>query len=381
MNRSSVVGAFSLGLVLLAGSAWASSGPEDALDAYILGVMEASGMPGLSAAVTRDGALLWSNTYGYKRLGAQIPADRGTLFNLASISKTAIATAVLQAVEDQLFGLDDDINGLLPFEVHNPNSPPNEVITPRMLLSHVAGIRDNWTVLNPLYTSGDSPIPLGEFLADYLVEGGAYYDPARNYTEAGAEGGFTYSNIGATLAAYLVEYASGMLYHDYCRQRIFEPLGMERTSYRLEDLARAEVAMPYSYNSLLDKYLPKGLYGYPDYPDGGLRASATELSRFLRAFAQGGILDGERILSEESVAEAKRVQYPELKNNQGLSWYYRSRGQLIGHDGDDRGVHTRMSLRLTDGVGVILLANSRSGEVSAAFRDLEARLYEEAAAW
>jgi CubicO group peptidase (beta-lactamase class C family) len=68
---------------------------------------------------------------------------------LASISKTVIATAVMQGVERALFGLDDDVNDILPFPVRTPEHP-RRVITVRQLLTHTSSIRDRWPVWDDL---------------------------------------------------------------------------------------------------------------------------------------------------------------------------------------------------------------------------------------
>ena len=80
---------------------------------------------------------------------------------------------------------------------------------------------------------------------------------------------------------------------------------MTRTAWRLRDLPATALAMPYSAERT-----PYGHYTFPDYPDGGLRTSVDDLSKFLRAVANGGALGGARILQPASVAEMLRVQYP-----------------------------------------------------------------------
>src|SRR5678810_801683 len=88
---------------------------------------------------------------------------------------------------------------------------------------------------------------------------------------------YRYSNVGASLAAYLVEAASGIGFDVWCNDRIFEPLAMTRTGWHLADVSRSEVAMPYRWSPDLDKFIPYGHYGYPDYPDGALRTTARHL--------------------------------------------------------------------------------------------------------
>jgi CubicO group peptidase (beta-lactamase class C family) len=277
---------------------------------------------------------------------------------LASISKTVVGVAAMQAVEDGLLDLDADVNDVLPFAVRNPVFP-DDAITLRMLLAHVASLRDNWQVLNHVYVRGDSPVALGDFLAGYFVPGGADYDAERNFTGHAPGRAYAYCNEGVALAAYLVEVAAGIAFDAWCEARIFEPLGMASTGWHLRDLERRDVAMPYRYRSGPDRYRPTGQYGYPDYPDGQLRSSAADLSRFLRAFVGFGELDGVRILRTDSVEEMRRMQFGDAVRGQGLVWYvlHRNGERLLGHNGGDSGVATQMFFRERDGTGVITLAN------------------------
>jgi CubicO group peptidase (beta-lactamase class C family) len=355
--------------------------PEDTtdLDLYIEERLEEAHIPGLSAAIVKDGAIVWTGAYGWSRIRFKRPIEAETLFMLASVSKTVTATAVMQVWEDGGFDLDKDIDAYLPFEVTNPHHP-EQPITPRMLLTHTSAIRDNWPVLNSLYVRGDSPIALGEFLEDYLTPGGAYYSPWANFYRQEPGTADHYSNVGVTLAAYLVEVITGIPFDSYCQEAIFEPLGMEETAWHLTGLNRRHIAMPYGYRPLGDIYHRYGFYGYPDYPDGALRTSVLQLARFLNAFIRYGELDGVRILEEETVEEMRRVQDPALAPNQGLVWYYKELSDrvLLGHNGGDSGVATEMFFRPEDGVGVILLMNGDWPVDMRPIMEIEIRLFEEA---
>ena len=304
-----------------------------------------------------------------------------TLFELASISKTVIAAAVMQLWEQGRLDLDKDVNSYLPFQVVNPHVP-DVPITTRMLMTHTSSITDNTAVLILSYGLGDPTIPLGQFLQDYLTPGGASYDPNLNYSQAAPGTSFSYSNFGASLAAYLVEVIASNPFDRYAATYIFQPLGMMETSYRFADLDTSHIAMPYGYNGWRGKYFPYGFYGCPLYPIGWVITSAPQLARHLIAFIQYGELDGVRILQPATVEEMRRIQYPEVAPEFGLFWYWeRFRGwQLLGHNGGNFGVTTEMFFRVADGVGVILLMNgdrTSPGSLPIVYA-IGARLFEEA---
>jgi CubicO group peptidase (beta-lactamase class C family) len=325
------------------------------LDAYILGKMAEGAIPALSAALIDGDHVVWTGAYGTANLEHGVAATPDTIFMLASVSKTVTAVAVLQAVEDGLLDLDADVNDVLPFPVRNPNAP-DIPITPRMLLTHTSSIVDNVRLFAELYFRGDSPIALGDFLADYLVPGGAYYDPAANFGGYPPLRAVNYCNYAVALAGYLVEVVEGVPFDRFCHARIFEPLGMVDTSWHLAGLPDRSIAMPYTLHG--GEFQPAGLYGYPDYPDGQLRTSAPHLARHLMAFMGFGELDGTRILQAATVEEMRRVQYPNLDPTQGLIWYYAGDlhgNTVLGHNGGDIGVSTEMFFDPEANLGVIML--------------------------
>ncbi|MCP5014654.1 MAG: beta-lactamase family protein, partial [Ketobacter sp.] len=229
------------------------------------------------------------------------------------------------------------------------------------LLTHTSSIvEDEYTGgYADLYVKGDSPVKLGDFLTDYLVPSGAYYDRKNNFKKRCPGTVASYSNVGVGLLGYLVEVVSGTPFEIFCRGHIYTPLGMNEVSWRLSELDLEHVAMPYSGNQS-SGFKPVGHFGFPTFPDGLLRTSAPQLARFLLMFMQFGELGGTRILSRESVRKMRRVYFPDLDDEQGLIWYYNSFGSLkrvIGHDGSDPGTSSMMYFDPKDGVGVLLVAN------------------------
>ena len=148
--------------------------PTD-LDHFILDGMEAAKVPGLAAAIVKNGKVIWTGAYGWANRAQKILVTDDTLFQVASVSKPVTACAVMQLVEQGKLSLDADVNEVLPFPVRNPKHP-KVPITLKHLLTHTSGIRDNWNLLEDTWVkNGDFPKPLGESLAAYLQPEGAYY--------------------------------------------------------------------------------------------------------------------------------------------------------------------------------------------------------------
>ena len=328
-----------------------------ALDAVIEAELETSNVSGLSACITRGEDTLWCEGYGLADREENRPVTPRTPFMLASVSKTVTGVALMHLVETGELTLDDPVGDHLDFEVVHPTDPT--AITARMLMTHTAGIADNWGAMGAVIVDGDSPIALGDFLADYLVPGGEWYSASDNFVQDGVLSARQYSNIGAALAGYLVEAVSGVPFSSYCETHIFEPLGLTDTGWHLADLDEDLLAVPYDWSG--EDWEPIEHYGYPDYPDGALRTGAEQLASFMTMFANEGSRDGTRVLSQDSVAEMRTVHYPDLDSNQGLIWYsWALDGESVtGHNGADAGVSTEIGFR-DDGTGFVVLMNGRS---------------------
>ena len=342
------------------------------LDGIIETHMANAHIPGLSSCIVKEGQIRWIGAYGMANFEQDIPVDTSTLFMLASVSKTVTVTALMQLWEEDLFELDDDINDYLDFEVRIPGFP-TAPITFKMLCTHTSSIEDNWGIMY-YYWGQDSPIPLGEYLFDYLNPEGANYDPELNFLNQPPGTVYDYSNTGAALIGYLVEIMGDSTFSYQTQENIFEPLGMNETSWFLSELDTLHIAMPYSWNG--SGYTPYGHYGYSDYPAGQLRTSIDQLANFLLCYMNGGTVQGQQILQSETVDMILTPQIPQIAPDVCLIWHRVFSGGKVywGHGGGDNGVKTTIYFRPEDNTGVIFLTN---GEVD--FLDLGVLLFNYAA--
>ena len=187
-------------------------GPAEptSLDRFILEGMKESRIPGLAAAVVKDGKLHWTGSYGWANMRDKKPVNDQTLFQLASISKTITATAVMQLVEQDRIALDADINSLLPFPLRNPRHPEIP-ITLRQLLTHTSSLRDNWGVLEGTWVQDrDFPHSLAESMARYFTPGGRYYSRGKNFYEWAPGSKSRYSNVAFAMVAFIAQTRAGV---------------------------------------------------------------------------------------------------------------------------------------------------------------------------
>lgn len=322
------------------------------LEMNINEVMDEYHIPGVAACAVKDGNVIWMDTFGYANLEQNIPVTNDTIFMLGSVSKIVTGIAFMQLYENGLIDLDDDINDYLPFQVVHPNYP-EITITPRMLLSHVSSIHDNWNVLGPLEVSGiDTPLTLENFTRGYLLSEGTYFQ-SNNYNDAAPGTEYDYTNVGSTLIAYLVEVLSNSTFEEYCQQNIFLPLGMNETSWFLANLNVERIAIPYDYRS--SGYTPIGHYGSAVYPCGFMRTSIRQQALLLTALMEGGILGDTRILNNNTLQLMMTHHYPNLVSHYGF--FFQHYAVLWGHNGGGPGLSTLTFFYPEAHEGVIVMLN------------------------
>jgi CubicO group peptidase (beta-lactamase class C family) len=329
----------------------------DELDEFILNKMSEYHIPGLSATIMKNGSVFWTNSYGYANISSEKLVKDTTLFRLASVSKTIIATAIMQLYDKGNFSLYDPINDYLPFQVINPDHPSTN-ITFHMLVTHTSSIRDNWAVMPIIY--GDPTIPLGEYLEEYLTPGGDFYHPDLNFHSFEPGTAYEYSNIGSCLVAYLVEVISGLPFEDYCEVNVFQPLDMLETAWFLADLNISNIAVPYTWNG--ENYVPYPHYSLNGYPAGGLRTSVTQLRNLLQMMINKGEYNSTQILQESTVELMLTIQF-EFAPIQGIIWRIKllDGRMLWGHAGSFRGCRTSMYFDPRTSIGVVVLTNREHG--------------------
>jgi CubicO group peptidase (beta-lactamase class C family) len=292
------------------------------------------------------------------------------------VSKTVVAVALMKAIELKYFTLDTDINEILPFKIVNPHQP-EEIIRVRHLTTHTSGIIDNEAIYNRSYRFMKSPdtdsafnkllrsrgytadladTTLSAFLTAYLSVTGSLYSDNNFYnSKPGQRSG--YSNIASALAAYLVEVKAGMSFARFTQKFLFGPLKMRHADWFFTGRNLKEQAVPY-----FDKLTALPYYSLTTYPDGGLRTSALDLSKYVAEMMRalnndGSILDQQfyDTMFRPTFTQANLPANMSLQTrNKGVFWNLYGDG-FIGHDGDDPGASA--NILFNKDVGVVFISN------------------------
>jgi CubicO group peptidase (beta-lactamase class C family) len=175
--------------------------------------------PGCAVGVSVGGRTVVSKAYGMADLERDVANTPETIFEAGSVSKQFTAAAVLLLARDGKLSLDDPVRKYIP-ELPDYGQP----LTIRHMLTHTSGLRDwgsvagigGWPRTSRVYTHA-------HVLEIVSRQRALNFTPGERYS---------YSNSGYNLAAILVARVSGMSFADFTRQRIFEPYGLTRTSWR-----------------------------------------------------------------------------------------------------------------------------------------------------
>ncbi len=182
-------------------------------------------VPGVSVAVISDFKIAWSKGYGIADLATGKPVDSETLFQAASISKPVNAMAVLKAIQDGKFGLDDDINSVLTSWTLAENEFTKiRNVTPRMLMSHTSGTDDGFGF--PGYRP-DTPRPTLVQILDGAEPSnvGPVLVAREPFTR------FKYSGGGVVMMQLALMDAVGLPYAKMMQDYVLGPAGMTNSTF------------------------------------------------------------------------------------------------------------------------------------------------------
>jgi CubicO group peptidase (beta-lactamase class C family) len=246
--------------------------------------------PGAVVLVGQKEDIMYWQAFGDKIIDpCQEPADRNTIYDLASMTKPiATATSIMILRDRNQIQLDDYVSKYLPAFACNGK----EQVRIEHLLTHTSGL-PAYTSATELAKQYGSPCP------DKVIE---KICSLKALSKPGEE--FRYSCLGYITLAKIIEIISGQDIGDFSKENIFTPLGMKHTSFNppdswKRDIAATEVINGRSLQGTVHDPLARLMAGLSG--NAGLFSNAYDLSIYCRMLLNGGKLNGKRILSSESV--------------------------------------------------------------------------------
>ena len=177
--------------------------------------------PGCAVGVSRDGTTVLTRAYGLANLEYGVPLTPASIFESGSVAKQFTAAAIGLLVLDGKLAVTD------PARKYVPELPECAAgITIQHLLTHTGGLRSQWPLLTIAgRPPGEAVHTIGEILDLVSRQRRLNFEPGEHYL---------YNNTAYTLLGVIVARVSGQSFQDFCHERLFAPLGMTSTQWRVD---------------------------------------------------------------------------------------------------------------------------------------------------
>ena len=354
---------------LMPGTSWAQSGatlsgltesetpPHDAFDQTLKSLVAGDDLVGLAYAIVRDGEVEKIETLGIKQMGYAEAIGPDTRFRIASLSKGFSGTLAASLVQEAKLDLRQPLSAFRPdFKL---KTAPASAIKIEHILTHRLGLPPN--AYDNLLEDGVSVPTIERRLASVkpICTPGTCY---------------SYQNVTFDLIVDVIEQIEGRAFHTVMQQRVFDPLGMQDSSFGASALqADANWARPHrrrrgeTWRTVAVK---PNYYRLP--AAAGINASITDMAQWLRA--QMG--EAPSVLNSATLTELhkartstlsetrrKKRRMPALsQSSYGLGWrIYTYAGEtVITHSGAVAGYAASIAFLPKQKTGIVLLSNANS---------------------
>ncbi|HDX9657929.1 TPA: beta-lactamase family protein [Bacillus toyonensis] len=239
---------------------------------------------GSSFVVVHDGKVVVNKGYGYADKEKKIPVTKDTVFQIASVSKTFTALAVMQQVDKGKLKLDQDVQKYLGgLQIPNQTGKP---LTLFDMLTYTSGVDSPnlTTITGPEYVNNS--IPMKEFFSKHMPT--VVRPPGEVYT---------YDNVAFALAGFAVENVTSTPFSKYMEKNIFKPLDMKSTSMSLTPDLLERMAIHYGPTG---DPIPTSR-NITDAPEGGILSTAEDMSKYMIMQLQKGKFKDKEIVSKKSM--------------------------------------------------------------------------------
>ena len=238
------------------------------VEAYVFEKMRKTHLPGLSIAAVKDGEVVYARGFGFRDVESGAAMTPQTRVGIGSVTKSFTALAIMMLVEEGKISLDDPVDKFVPMMLR----PLGEPVRIWHLLTHSSGIPAlAYAEAFIRHVIGEEATWLPIASVDDLK---AFMSDAEGWAVAKPGERFFYLNEGYLLLGRIIEVASGESYEAFVKERILEPLGMSRTTFRREDVASdPDWATPYVIDregKRIPSRFPFGISA-----DGGLISTCT----------------------------------------------------------------------------------------------------------
>ncbi len=356
-------------------------------DAYVAAQLGRFGVPGAAVAVVHGGETVFARGYGVRAAGSAEPVTPDTLMMIGSNTKSMTALMAATLVDDGFAAWEEPVAWLLPgLRLSDPDLTERVTLADSFCACTGLPRRDMELILN-----------FNELTPQSLIGSMERIPVTAPFGEV-----FQYSNQMYAVGGYAAARAAGAPLGDLqsgyelaMRERVFGPLGMDRSTFSLADvLADGDYAHPHG-STIGRAVVPIRLqqdqaFAASVAPAGGLWSSANDMAAYVSMQLADGVgPDGQRIVSAESLARARdeRVALPPAEGlagslatsitGYGMGWGIGSWHDqpLVNHSGGTLGFVSEVGFLPESDLGVVILTNG--GPLASPFvYSIQYRLFE-----
>lgn len=328
------------------------------IDATLTRLMTAGEVPGVDIAILNDAKVAYMKSYGFRDKDRNLPLTPDSVMTAASFTKSTFAYMVMQLVQEKVIDVDKPVYQYLPKPLPDyaayrdlAGDPRYKKITARMLLSHTAGFP------NLRYFTDDHKLSIN-------------FEPGSR---------FAYSGEGILLLQLVVETVTGKPLEELMQTRVFQPLGMTRTSMTWQPRFENDYANGYDEygRSLGPQRRPTADAA------GSMQTTLRDFTRLLQAVTNGELLQKQtrELMLSPHVQIFSKHEFPSLATettdenkgirlSYGLGWglYWSPQRKAFFKEGHTDGFRNYVVCFDKLGTGIVILTNSSNGE--GIFKDL-----------
>lgn len=304
-------------------------------------------VPGIAVGVLNDGQMSFYAS-GTLNVDTGTPVATGSIFQIGSISKVFTTTAVMRLVEAGKIALDAPISTYLP-DVKLSTRESSTKLTVRHLLNHMSGLFGDHF---PDYGRGD------DALAKAIAEIGTL-EPTTEPDIA-----WSYCNLAFMIAGRVLEVVTGKTYEQVMDEEVFGPIKLSPITFFPDEAILHSAAAGHlteeSGNSVARPYP----IARCSNAAGAIITSTENLLKFAQFHIGDGMVDGEQVLSPESLAEMQTIHATVHEGSYwGLGWAIGEVGgvKTISHGGSTNGHQAQLTVVPEKGYAIAVLTNSSRG--------------------
>ena len=324
------------------------------IDKKIPQMLEDFSIPGAALAIIENGEIVLQKYYGFADIEKGIKVDTQTGFNVGSISKTVAAWGVMKLVHEGKLNLDTPVENYLT-RWHLPESKfDSDKVTLRRLLSHTAGLS------LPSVSAERSFVNLPT-IEEWLKGENDGLGSIEIILDPGTK--WEYSGGGYGLLQLIIEEVSGQKFEDYMQVEVLDPLGMQNSSFKIDDEVMSTSATPY------DRFGKPTNFGlYTVQAAAGLHTTLEDFIRF--TFASLPEYEAHQKYNSVLPVETVRQMLEPAPNTTIGGWKYGLGYQsvhlddsrvFIGHAGTNTGWEANFRIDTTTNTGFIIFTNGSAG--------------------